>query len=91
MGRSYSVGYGRKTAFWLDVWVTKYSLKTLFPSIFRSCEQQNRTVAQVVQPSGFFLTFNRSFGPVEKVEWTELNNMLGNVLLTGEGLWLSGI
>lgn len=84
MGRNYSVGNGRKTAFWQDVWVTKYSLQTLFPFIFRSYEQQNWTVAQVVQPSGFLLTFSRSFGPVEKVEWTELNNMLGNVVLTGE-------
>jgi hypothetical protein len=54
-------------------------LKNIFPALFVCCEQQNKTVSEVLINGGILITFDISFGTVEVNEWGELQELLGDV------------
>jgi hypothetical protein len=83
-GLAYHVGDGKKTQFWLDIWLDQVPLKILFPAIFRCCEQQEALVSEVLAEGSLNLTFRRSFGPAEMEEWRELNDRVAFRQLTNE-------
>jgi hypothetical protein len=63
-----------------DLWIKSCPLKVLFPAIYACCEQQNKTVAEVMGGDGLNLTFCRSFGPEEVEEWDNLRRVVEGLL-----------
>ncbi|PNT67967.1 hypothetical protein BRADI_3g34315v3 [Brachypodium distachyon] len=82
LGSAYEVGNGKWVRFWEDVWVGETPLCVHFFRLFRCCEQQGDTVAQVLGDNGIHLSFRRTFGEAEQVEWAELCGVLDSVLLS---------
>lgn len=75
---------GKKTRFWLDVWLGDCPLKIVFSEIFEICNQQNWSVFEVLEQGDINLTFRRNFGDREMIEWEELLTMVANVSLSDE-------
>lgn len=59
-------------------------LKIVFENIFKICNQQEMTIAEVFDGTTWNLTFRRNFGPWERMEWDELLQSLSGVQLTTE-------
>lgn len=82
-GLEHVIGDGKKARFWKDIWLGKCPLKIFFSEIFEICNQQERTVFEVLKHGDINLTFRRTFGPREVIEWDSLVNMLENINLSG--------
>jgi hypothetical protein len=81
MVTSYEIGDGRKTLFWHDVWWGKCPFKIMFLALFECCEQMDISVNEALHGGEVNLSFCRSFGPREVVQWEELGVTLGQVSL----------
>ncbi|PNT63591.1 hypothetical protein BRADI_4g17885v3 [Brachypodium distachyon] len=72
------VGFASARMFGVD----EVPLSVHFFRLFRCCEQQGETVAEVLRDEDIHLSFRRSFGPEEQVEWEELCLILERVQLS---------
>lgn len=66
------------------MWWGECPLKVSFNNIFKICEQQEETIAQVYVDGQWQLTFRRNFGPREMMEWDEMQECLRGLQLTEE-------
>lgn len=57
-GRKMCVRNGKKTLFWKDRWLCKQPLCLLYPDLFKMCQQQDITVAEV-RKDPKLITFTR--------------------------------
>lgn len=67
----------------LDDWLGQCPLYIVFPKFFHICNEQNKTVYEVLKNNELNLTFRRTFGVVEMEEWQQLFAQVGEVQLTG--------
>jgi hypothetical protein len=71
LGAAHVVVDGRRTLFWLDLWVDLQPLRDRFPSLFAICEEQMISVAQACgEPGG--VRFRQTFDAELRGEWLEL-------------------
>ena len=80
-GAMHKVGDGSLTFFWGDTWLGQLPLKTLFPELFRLCEDPTVLVSDCFANSDWCVNFWRSLTPRENVIWKELFSLLQNVVL----------
>ncbi|BAH91253.1 Os01g0698900 [Oryza sativa Japonica Group] len=78
-GSEWVLGNGESISFWQDVWWGTCPLKTLFPAIFRICNQQELLLSHLNQEGPDCLTFRRSFGPEEILEWGDLKEIIEQI------------
>ncbi|PNT60779.1 hypothetical protein BRADI_5g04704v3 [Brachypodium distachyon] len=82
VGSAYTVGNGKHTFFWSDVWLRQAPLDVVFHRLFSCSNQQEATVAEVLVGGDIRLTFRPSFGDEEAEEWELLVTLLREVELS---------
>ena len=77
------VGNGKRTRFWLDIWVGKITLKVAFPSLFWAAEIPEASVAANydLPTHSWDIKFKRTFGEQDMILWEE---MIQNIFLSDE-------
>ena len=80
-----SVGNGQKTRFWLDVWIGEVPLKLVFPRLFSVTSDPLATISLQGYWDGpewrWSFSWGRTLRARDKVEWTELQQLLAQVCL----------
>jgi hypothetical protein len=79
----HKVGNGELTNLWDNVWVTSAPLRACFPKIYGIYIDVNISVAQGAEMDWQFL-LRRQLGPAEREECDELQELLRNVVVSGE-------
>jgi hypothetical protein len=82
-GVVHKVGNGELTNLWDNVWVTSAPLRACFPKIYGIYIDVNISVAQGAEMDWQFL-LRRQLGPAEREECDELQELLRNVVVSGE-------
>ena len=74
----YKVGNGRRVAFWLDPWVDKSPLNTLFLRLFRISLNKSRAIADFwdTSTSSWSINFRRALKEEEIVDFQTLLNLV---------------
>lgn len=81
-GSVWQLGNGTHFYFWLDLWVGSYPLNIAFFEIFKICNQQKVTIAEVNTKGLGIFTFRRSFVPQEVDQWRQLCDLFDNLELS---------
>lgn len=81
IGLIYIVKNGKKARFWRDVWLGQCPLSIVYGKFFEICNEQDKTVYEVLRNNEVNLTFRRCFGSVEIEEWQQLLNRIRDVQL----------
>lgn len=72
VGAVHTIGNGKSTVFWLDVWLGPGPLANVFPRIFAITTYPNSLVSENWRNGQWCPQFRRSLGPVEVEEWDHL-------------------
>jgi hypothetical protein len=81
---NWKLGNGNKVLFWMDKWVSRCSLATLFSDLFSICNEPMATVDQVLVHVQVHLSFCRCFSAHMMGRWGELCSLLLSISLSAE-------
>ena len=81
LGARHVVHNGQRTLFWTDCWQGADILKDRFPLVFAVCDNQQISVASVVNNS---IRLRRSLSEVAKVKWVKLLQLIDQIHLSEE-------
>jgi hypothetical protein len=77
------VGDGKNILFWLDTWLSEYSLATLFWDLFAIRNEPSATVADVLVDHEIYLTFRQCINDLVMERRYEVRNFLLSISLSG--------
>jgi hypothetical protein len=80
-GAIHSIGNGKITRFWDDVWLTSSPLRIGFPRVYEICEERDISVADCAKKN-WNLKFRRMMSQEVYEEWTNLSNLLEAVRIS---------
>jgi hypothetical protein len=76
------VGDGKNILFWLDTWLSEYSLATLFWDLFAIRNEPSATVADVLVDHEIYLTFRQCINDLVMERRYEVRNFLLSISLS---------
>ena len=81
-GRKLLVKDGRRTRFWVDLWIGECPLSVEFNQLFKFCRDPNISVNEVCSNGVVHIEFRRSLNDEEMDEWWRLVELVGSTILT---------